>query len=543
MKNGFRQSMAWLHTWTGLLLGWLLFAIFLTGTLAYFRTEITWWMKPELHATTRAEDPVATALKRLAELAPQASSWSITLPDARNPGLSVSWSKPGEAPGRRGGPVAVLDPASGAQIHPRETAGGEFLYRFHFELRAIPRELARWIVGIATMAMFVAIISGVITHKKIFKEFFTFRPGKGQRSWLDMHNMTAVLALPYHVMITFSGLVLFVATLMPFVIERGPARTPPPPAAEVEAPPPRPLPLLTALAPLMVQAEAAWSMPVGRIQIEKLDSDMPEIVLIPQRQSVVTVQSGSGSNGSERMRFDGLTGRLIETSGVPEASVVAQVNMALGALHRARFADTGLRWLFFVAGMAGTVMVGSGMVLWVSKRAMKHAKSGAQPFGLRLVDRLNVGGIAGLTLATAAYFWANRLIPAGAEGRADLEILVFFIIWGLAVLQPFLRKPGKAWSEQLGLAAVLLLLLPVLNALTGPSSLPEALIAGDMVLASVDLMALLCGFGCVYAAWHTRPGRQKKAKPARRQPVGRAPAVKAAAPEAAILTPSEVPGE
>lgn len=33
MKEGFRQAMAWLHTWTGLIFGWLLFAIFLTGTL------------------------------------------------------------------------------------------------------------------------------------------------------------------------------------------------------------------------------------------------------------------------------------------------------------------------------------------------------------------------------------------------------------------------------------------------------------------------------------------------------------------------------
>ena len=31
MKGTFRQSMAWLHTWCGLWLGWLLFAIFLTG--------------------------------------------------------------------------------------------------------------------------------------------------------------------------------------------------------------------------------------------------------------------------------------------------------------------------------------------------------------------------------------------------------------------------------------------------------------------------------------------------------------------------------
>ena len=52
MNGSFRQSMAWLHTWVGLLLGWLLVAIFITGTSAYFREEITLWMEPETHDST-----------------------------------------------------------------------------------------------------------------------------------------------------------------------------------------------------------------------------------------------------------------------------------------------------------------------------------------------------------------------------------------------------------------------------------------------------------------------------------------------------------
>lgn len=64
----------------------------------------------------------------------------------------------------------------------RETRGGDFFYRFHFELEtAFP--WGRWLASIAGMFMLVAIISGIITHKKIFTDFFTFRPGKGgQRS-------------------------------------------------------------------------------------------------------------------------------------------------------------------------------------------------------------------------------------------------------------------------------------------------------------------------------------------------------------------------
>ena len=41
MKNGFRQSMAWLHTWSGLLVGWVLFLVFAAGMAAYWRPEIT----------------------------------------------------------------------------------------------------------------------------------------------------------------------------------------------------------------------------------------------------------------------------------------------------------------------------------------------------------------------------------------------------------------------------------------------------------------------------------------------------------------------
>ncbi len=49
MKEGLRQSMAWVHTWSGLLVCWLLLLVFMGGTAAYYKHEITFWMKPELH--------------------------------------------------------------------------------------------------------------------------------------------------------------------------------------------------------------------------------------------------------------------------------------------------------------------------------------------------------------------------------------------------------------------------------------------------------------------------------------------------------------
>jgi hypothetical protein len=55
-------------------------------------------------------------------------------------------------------------------------------------------------------------------HRRIFADFFTFRRNKGQRSWLDAHNATAVLALPFH-LITYTGLITLMFMIMPWGVQ------------------------------------------------------------------------------------------------------------------------------------------------------------------------------------------------------------------------------------------------------------------------------------------------------------------------------------
>ena len=79
MKDGLRQSMAWLHTWVGLTCGWLLCAIFFTGTLSVFREPITRWMeaRPVLSDTATGAPPALdAAIRHLAATAPTAGRTS-----------------------------------------------------------------------------------------------------------------------------------------------------------------------------------------------------------------------------------------------------------------------------------------------------------------------------------------------------------------------------------------------------------------------------------------------------------------------------------
>ena len=218
MKDAFRQSMSWLHTWSGLVVGWVLFFVFLTGTIGYFDTEVDRWMRPELPITEQrmpAAQAVDLAVARLSAEAPDARRWFFALPVDRNdPILRLFWQQPPRS-GERAGFIGrdYLD-NEGRSMAVRETGGGQTLYKMHRRLHYLPGLWAEWIIGICSMFMLVGIVTGVVVHKRIFADFFTFRPGKGQRSWLDMHNVLAVLALPFHLMITWSGLVFFLNPLL-----------------------------------------------------------------------------------------------------------------------------------------------------------------------------------------------------------------------------------------------------------------------------------------------------------------------------------------
>jgi len=47
MFQNFRLSMAWLHTWFGLVLGFVLMVVFFFGSLSVFDREIDRWAIPE----------------------------------------------------------------------------------------------------------------------------------------------------------------------------------------------------------------------------------------------------------------------------------------------------------------------------------------------------------------------------------------------------------------------------------------------------------------------------------------------------------------
>jgi hypothetical protein len=167
-------------------------------------------------------------------------------------------------------------------------------------------------------------------------------------------------------------------------------------------------------------------------------------------------------------------------------------------LHMGWFAGPLLRWIYFLLGLSGAAMVGTGLVLWTVKRQRPDAE---RFLGLRIVERLNIGAVACLPAGMAAFFLANRLLPATAAGRADAEVSVMFWVWfGLAALA-CLRPIRRAWIETLSIAAIAFLAIPIVNALTTNRGLLHSISRGETLFISFDAAMLISGALLAFGAW------------------------------------------
>ncbi|HKO91892.1 MAG TPA: PepSY-associated TM helix domain-containing protein [Polyangiaceae bacterium] len=502
----FRRSMSLLHTWAGVLLGAVLFVVFWMGTLSVFDREIDRWMMPStrLGPATGATSLDDTARKVAEQLAPGAKQWSITLPTERTPVLQLRYPDPVT----KDSVLRYLDPQSGTLLaEPGTRAGTGFIFPFHFSLHIAWLDLGIWLVGLAAMAMLVLLVSGVVIHVHFFKELFTFRPHKAlSRSSLDLHTTLGVLVLPFHFVMPLSGLFIFFSLFFPATwqaafqgdraaFNREVFGSYQRPRADQPA-------ALGSLDALKAQAEQLW----GEGTVSSLR------VLHPgDAASYVEVRRTSADQVSlsrQQLVLDAATGSVLarEEGGRP----VLGVQRFVAGIHFLQFDNWTLRWLYFLAGLAGCTMIATGFLFWLESRRSQHARQGLA--GVRVVDALTIGSVTGIIAATFAFFVANRLLPARASlfgmPRDELEMLVFYASWLVTFVHAALRARA-AWAEQcwaiagLGLAAV------VLNVWTTGDHVWRALERGAFGVAGMDL--LLLGGAALGAASARRLERRPRA--------------------------------
>jgi uncharacterized iron-regulated membrane protein len=539
MKGQFRHSMAWLHTWCGLTCGWLLCAIFLTGTLSVFRDPITRWMEAQPVAAVEAPgsaDAGSTAAlhaeRYLREHASGARFWRIQLPEHPGEATRLVWRL---ASGTR---QVALDPVTGAvlpQDQVRNTEGGRHFMWFHYMLH-LP-VLGFWLVGWLTLGMLVALVSGVVVHRRIFLDFFTFRPGTGPRAWLDAHNATAVITLPFQLMIAYTGLAIFYNSYMPGPMQAvygsdstAYNRFQPELAAGDTTSGNRPAlneqPIFPPeLSALMLKAKILTGQPAHMLLIDKPDS--PDMTLRVIGRADDAQPSATLFNPQTSVLFNGVTGETMQVQGpTPETrSSGEQIYGVFKSLHVVGFGGWGMKWLYFAFGLLGMAMMATGTLLFSLKRRIKSQREfdDATRGMYRCIEAFNVTCVAGIAVACIAYLHANRLLPIEMPDRALWEIRSFLLIWLTTLIHALCRPVANAWTEQMLFAALLCFCLPLVNFCTTGQHLGLYMAVGDWQRASVEGVALAFGAVLVIALLKLRARQADKKRSSREQPVSHLP--------------------
>lgn len=504
MRKTFTQSMAFLHTWCGLVFGWLLFVVLLTGTITVFRGEISYWLTPEIRGGLQV-DPVRSLQvgeDYLRAHGPDSRLWRITLPTTREPVLKVNWrDDKGVTQNRR------LDPETGQEIV-RQTEGGDFYLELHegFHIDRGENLFGFIVVCLTGMAMLISCVSGIVVHKRILKDMFLFRPeASAHRSWLDAHNLLGVLALPFHMMMAFTGIFLlywlFLPSAAPVLYKGGN------PEFRIEA--------NGQLYRQLKDIEPGAAAPTGPLS---LYVDKAEALIGKGRTAYVYVRDPGRDNAvievyrerTERVsqQVDQIaldrSGGIIRAQLISRMSIPFQVQSFIASWHWLEWGGNLVRWFYYLAGWMGAGLVAAGCSVFAAKRR-RHSEGKAW---FQAVEAINVMAIAGVCIACVAYLWIERLTPVGVPGRETIGIQVFCVILGASLVHAALRGSRRAWVEQMALTAILCVGAPLLN-----GQILRHLASADWVRMSVDAALIATGVCFGAAAWRLRAPEAARLKP------------------------------
>lgn len=473
------------HTWAGIVAGFALFIAMLGGALTVFHHEIERWEQPATrHAPLSLAQTEQLAERVRAKFPAAREQMGVVLPN-HSPTPFAYWQAPnGEWMQARLSPNAAgaADAASSLVIGDARPGLSSTINALHYSL-SIPT-YGLYLMGVVALFYGMALISGVIVHlPRVTRDIFALRPGRNlKRFWQDAHNAIGVLSLPFHIVFALTGALLclslplmmafnvvtFESKLMsqiPQVTGSVPARI-----APVDG---KPLDLQTVLAraeqaaPGMETTAVAWTgygKPNAVAEVYGEAKDSLGVL------AAVAVRLNDGE----------IVGQ--HSPGVRDTNH-AVMSMIYGA-HFGNFAGDAVRWVYFVLGLMGAVLVYSGNLLWLESRRKRNAA--IQPAHLRWMAKATAGVFLGTCLGIAAAFVGAVVAP----GTTALSIFVATL--AASAIFAALTAPAVAATGLLVATALVCLAVPVADATFTSDNLARSLASGDWVLAGVDLVAIVC---------------------------------------------------
>lgn len=372
-KEKKKATRLWLivHSWLALPLWVLIFFVCLTGTIATVSQEIVWLAKPEVRANRPTSDAVPLGydaiLAAVEEAEPGVAVSFISRPVKSIFALDVFVSYPD---GRTRS--LFVNPYTGAI----QGVGGVFDFRYF--MRALHGWLlvpfvgaTSWgwyLVSALSIPMLGSLVTGLVVYKKFWRGYLNprLRLRNGARIfWGDFHRLAGIWSVPFiAIMAVTAGWFLIQQILADNNITVSTAGVPPIVARED--------------VPAEGGAKAPWISldRAGELVREKFPDLSPDFVSLPSNAFSHIVVGGRGAYPLifETANVNPYNGKVEWARRVSDRSALELVTESMRPLHTGDFAGLWLKLVYFLFGLLLTMMVFSGMMIWLKRTALATAK-------------------------------------------------------------------------------------------------------------------------------------------------------------------------
>lgn len=426
------------HSALGLAFAALIYLVCFSGSIAVFTQEYGRWEQPAGPILSEVSPQAADAAFR-AVLAknPKAHDLFVRLPQPTYPHLSVRGDD------AQGGEHTWVADAAGRIVREEKTPWTQFQVDLHTVLN-LPRAWGGFIVGLTGVALLSSLVSGVLSHPRVFKDAFAFRWGGSKRlQEADLHNRISVWGLPFHLVVSLTGAFLGLTVIIVGVLALATFKGDTAKAYALFAGPkvaddPRPAARVIDIAQVLVNLEAAY--PKAR----------PSYLFVEhpgetgQHASVSLITPGRLSRGE--LVVVGGDARPLGEVGYESGNIGLRVLSSMTPLHFGWFGGWPVKVAYLLLGLGLTAVTSSGVAIWLARRRDKGRPAPRW-------ERVWIAFVWSQPVAYAASALAALFLPVPPVA-----------VWGAATLvasATAIAGTPVAISARLRLATATLLLLTV----------------------------------------------------------------------------------
>ncbi len=492
------KSLIALHGWSAVLLGFLLYAVVATGTVAVLSEEIEHWSVGHVREGNPLTADVNSIVGKLAPTVDPEFLEEVGIGHSARGNLQLFFHTHRENESGQIEDYGVqfeIDPTTHAVLNERLGTGlelfrtdpydalGRFLVNIHTELH-MPRPWGLLLTGILGLAMLVAAVSGFMMHRHLFKEMFVLRRKQSDvLEQRDVHTVAGTWGLPFAFILAFTGSFFSFAGSFGF-----------PAMAMVAFGGDQEAMIRTVIGVPESKSEQQADFTNINLIIDdayQRSGQNPEFASISHygmddAKITLFLPPAESKLAPKQYEYSGVSGDFIREKAIVGTvpSLGATAFALIAPLHFGDFAGLLSKAVWVALGFASCYVILTGFSLWIERRRDSHRWHLFERFTLVFGIGLPVAMLAsavGYTLSSVVKINPNLLVP-----WSFIIVSMLCILGGIVV-----RNYHTLKIILLGLCTIFCILVPTLRIVSGGPLWVTALQQQNISVAVIDSVLII----------------------------------------------------